>query len=267
MREATDPLKTQRVYLLLRDQIAGGQLPAGTRLPAEPALADAYSVSRVTIRRALDRLAAEELIDKRPGSGTFVRKDEAKVQTIVADVANVFSHLREMGRTTDVRLLTFGYQMPPQRIRDALRMEADERVQVSVRVRHVDGEPFSYLTASVPERIGRNYSRDELATVPLLRLIERSGFRAEHACQDISAALASPDVADALDLTVGAPLISLTRVVYGPDGEGLEHLHALYRPDRYSLHMDLVRTRGDGDSRWSPATSVPAASLPAEPER
>ncbi len=267
MREATEPLKTQRVYLLLRDQIAGGTLAAGSRLPAEPALADSFNVSRVTIRRALDRLAADELIDKRPGSGTFVRGDASKVQSIVADVANVFSHLREMGRSTDVRLLTFSYQMPPERIREALRLETDERTQVSVRVRHVDGAPFSYLTASVPERIGRTYSRDELGSVPLLRLIERSGYRAEHACQDISAALASPDVADALDLTVGAPLISLTRVVYGPNGEGLEHLHALYRPDRYNLHMDLVRTRGDGDSRWSPTPSVPAAPLPAEPER
>ena len=262
MREATEPLKTQRVYLLLRDQIAAGQLPPGSRLPAEPALADAFHVSRVTIRRALDQLAAEDLIDKRPGSGTFVRHDRAKVQTLVADVANVFSHIREMGRSTEARLLTFAYQMPTERVRDALRMETDERVQVSVRVRHVDGAPFSHLTAAVPERIGRAYSRDELATTPLLTLIERSGHRSETARQEISATLASPDVAEALDLAVGAPLIALTRVVYGPAGEGLEHLTALYRPDRYHLQMDLVRTRGDGVTRWSPADAVP----PAGPE-
>ncbi|RAI02973.1 GntR family transcriptional regulator [Acuticoccus sediminis] len=267
MREATEPLKTQRVYLLLRDQIAAGQLPAGSRLPAEPALADAFNVSRVTIRRALERLAAEQLIDKRPGSGTFVRKDVAKRQGIIADVANVFTHLREMGRSTEARLLTFAYQMPTEWIRDALRMEDDERVQVSVRVRHVDGVPFSYLTASVPERIGRAYSREDLAALPLLELIERSGHSAETATQDISATLASPDVAEALDLSVGAPLISLTRAVYGRDGEGLEYLQALYRPDRYSLQMDLVRTRGEGESRWSPAATVPAAPTPGDQDR
>ena len=41
MRQATDPLKTQRVYLLLRDQIVSGELAAGARLPGEPTLAEA----------------------------------------------------------------------------------------------------------------------------------------------------------------------------------------------------------------------------------
>ena len=74
MRQATDPLKTQRVYLLLRDQIVSGELAAGARLPGEPTLAEDHEVSRVTIRRALGRLAEEGLIIKRAGSGTYVRE-------------------------------------------------------------------------------------------------------------------------------------------------------------------------------------------------
>jgi GntR family transcriptional regulator len=258
VRLATEPLKTQKVYLLLRDRIAGGYFSPGSRLPGEPALANLYSVSRVTIRRALDRLAAEHLIDKRPGSGTFVRDVPLTVSASITDVANVFSHLIEMGKKTDVRVLAFDYVTPFDRVRDALGLELDERVQKSVRVRLVDGEPFSYLTAQVPERIGRTFSQKDLDCVPLLELIERSGHACTSATQEIGAVLAAPEVAEALDLSVGSALVSLTRIVHGPDGEGLEHLHALYRPDRYSLQMQLIRKEESGRRHWSP-TARPLA--------
>nr|WP_232372520.1 GntR family transcriptional regulator [Acuticoccus mangrovi] len=245
-------MKTQKVYLLLRDQIATGDLPAGSRLPGEPSLAVDFNVSRVTIRRALARLAEEGMVERRAGSGTFVKGEKPKVHAVIADVANVFGHLIEMGRSTDVRLLSFEYMRPPEVVRDALHLAVDEQVQRSTRVRLVDGVAFSYLTAYVPERIGRVYSEADLAQMPLLELMERTGLRSEEARQEISAVLAGPDVAEALDVDVGAPLVSLTRVVYGPQEQGMEYLHALYRPDRYTLQMDLVRTGSKSARHWSP---------------
>ena len=171
---------------------------------------------------------------------------------IVADFANALAHLVEMGRRTGVRLLSFGYARPPETIAKALGLAEHERAQHSVRVRLIDGSPFSYLTTHVPERIGVTYSEADLATKPLLELLERSGVRPERATQTIGAALAAPDMARALELDVGAPLIELTRVVIDGDGRGVEHLHAFYRPDRYSFRMDLVRSGEDGERTWSP---------------
>ena len=250
MRLASEPLKTQKVYLLLRDKIVSGDLPAGLRLPGEPTLAQDFEVSRVIVRRALARLAEEGLVERRKGSGTFVRGEEPKVRTLITDVANVFSHLIEMGRSTDVRLLSFAYTGPPRRVREALELQPDEQVQRSIRVRLVDGTPFSYLEAFVPERIGRVYSEQDLAQTPLLELMERSGLRSQYARQEISAVLAGPDIAEALNIDVGAPLVSVRRVVYGQNNQGMEYLSAVYRPDRYNLQMDLVRTGGESSRQW-----------------
>lgn len=263
MRQATEPLKAQRIYLLLRDLILAGDLGPGARLPSEPALAEEHGVSRVTIRRALARLDEEALIERRAGSGTFVRAAAPMVRAAITDMSNVFAHLIEMGRTTEARLLGFDYMTPPAAIREALGLEADERVQRSVRVRTVDGAPFSHLTAHVPERIGRAWSREQLATEPLLGLIEATGRSPVRATQEVSAVLAGPDVADALDVEVGSALVSLTRTVQGADGDGLEHLQALYRPDRYSLRMDLVREGGVGKGRWSPIRPAATGSARA----
>jgi GntR family transcriptional regulator len=49
----------------------------------------------------------------------------------------------------------------------------------------------------------------------------------------------------------GSPLIELVRVVCDRSGRAVEHLHALYRPDRYAFEMDLVRS-GAAAKAWSP---------------
>jgi GntR family transcriptional regulator len=183
---------------------------------------------------------------------------------VVADLADVLSNLIAMGRSTDVRLLAFSYQDAPAMVADALRLVKGERVQRSVRVRIVDGEPFSYLTTHVPERIGVTYTEPELASKPLLALLERSGVSVDRATQEIGAVLASPEAATALNVDIGSALIALTRVVYDGKGRGVEHLHALYRPDRYAFRMDLVRTGRDGGRRWSPAENGHAANAAAK---
>jgi GntR family transcriptional regulator len=58
-------------------------------------------------------------------------------------------------------------------------------------------------------------------------------------------------VAAALDIETGSALIALTRTVFDQDGRGIEHLAALYRPDRYVFRMELQRDRTS--ARWSPA--------------
>lgn len=261
MSTAIEPHKARRIYLLLRDQISSGQLSHGARLPGEPALATEHGVSRVTVRRALDLLSSEGMVVRRAGSGTFVQGQVA-ARPIVTDLPNMLSGLIQMGRATGVKLLSFEYAQPTPAIAEDLRLDAGERVQRSVRVRLIDDAPFSYLTTHVPERVGVTYTEGDLAATPLLELMERSGLTAERASQTISATLAGPEVADALQLDLGSPLIALTRVVYDPSGRGIEHLHALYRPDRYSFQMDLVRTGDTGRRSWTPAAPRPFKADP-----
>jgi GntR family transcriptional regulator len=218
-------------------------------LPGEPSLALKHKVSRVTVRRALEQLQAEGFIKRSVGVGTFV-KDRPIVQPVAASLIDVLTHLVEMGRNTGVRLLSFSYGEPPADVRTALRLHDGEQTQRSVRVRLVDGCPFSYLTTHVPRRIGISYSESDLASIPLLELLERSGVVADEATQVVTATLADPEVAQALDVEIGSPLISLTRVVLDHSGAGVEHLHGLYRPDRYLLRMDLVRSKDGGRRVW-----------------
>ncbi len=251
-RMAPEGSKAHRIFLLLQDEIARGVPAMGEALPGELRLAEDYGVSRVTVRRALEALEAQGLVERRAGSGTVVCKRPGDGVSMSADLATLMPQLLEMGQKTTARLLDFSYGAPAPSVAAALRLGSADRVQRAVRVRLVEGKPFSHLTTHVPADIAQSYSEADLANTPLLRLMERGGVRVDHASQQVSATLAAPQVADALEVQVGAPLISLTRVVRDASGRGVEHLHALYRPDRFRLEMELDRV-GAGDGRhWTP---------------
>lgn len=258
--------RARRAYLALKDRIARGEFEPGARFPGEPTLALELGVSRVTLRRALDRLAVEGLVERRVGSGTYLRERGAG-SPIVADLANVLTNLVDMGRRTSVKLLSFGYGAPTSDVAAALRLAPGERVQRSIRVRYIDNQPFSFLVTSVPERVGITWSEEDLASTPLLELLERAGVPADRARQSITATLAGPDVARELQIEPGSALLALTRTVYDPIGRGVEHLQALYRPDRYTFQMDLIRTGFRNGRRWQPVSGDEHGVVASGPRR
>ena len=251
MRHWLGEAKAKQVYLVLRDRILSGAIGFGARLPTELELAEFHGVSRVTVRRALGELARERLIERRRSAGTRViyRSSPAPM---TADISGVLANLAEMGRRTAVKLLSFDYVPAEGAVAQALGVGPYQLLQRSVRVRAVDGVPFSYLTTHVPESVSVTFSKQELASRPLLELLERAGVKVERARQRISAGLATRDVAEALEVRSGSPLIELVRVVYDQAGRGVEHLHALYRPDRYTFEIDLVRSGAADTKAWSP---------------
>lgn len=245
--------KARSVYLSLRDQITDGSLSDGESLPGEQRLAQSYGVSRVTVRRALDALCQAELIEKRAGSGTIVRSKALMGKRAAMNFNTLIPQLVEMGQNTTARLLSFYYRQAPDFVVQAMGLDPVEKVQIATRVRCIEGTPFSHLTTYVPASIAHNYSEDDLATTPLFKLLERSGVQIVEAHQSVSATLAGPDVAEALEVAVGSPLLSLKRVVRDVDGNGVEYLSALYRPDMFSLEMPLNRI-GEGKGRhWEPS--------------
>jgi GntR family transcriptional regulator len=254
--DALETSKTRTVYLLLKERITSGVWSVGQRLPSEPRLAAAHGLSRVTIRRALDGLARDGLILRQPGAGTFVRGQRGN-GAITGDFANMLQSLLAMGKATRVKLIAFNYVVPPPAVAEALDLAAGERAQHSLRVRMLDDAPFSYLSTYVPERIGVSYSEADLASQPLLSLLERSGVVAVSADQTLSATLAGPDSAAALDVPVGSALIAMTRVVRDANGRGVEHLSALYRPDRHQFHMALTREGQGAERHWRPTLAFP----------
>jgi GntR family transcriptional regulator len=249
-RRLITPLYHQ-IYVVLRDKIYDGTYADGDRLPSEHELSAMYEVSRITAKRALDELAAAGFVVRERGRGTRV-SFAAPAPAVRSSVEGLIENLLAMGLKTKVELLDFAYVDPSAEVTRALRCDPGAKVQRAVRVRRLEGAPFSYLTTFVPEDVGRSYSRRELRATPMLALLERSGVVISSAEQTISATLADPKVAPLLEVEVGSPLLRISRIVSDQQNRPVEYITGLYRPDRYQYSMTLSRVNGARSRAWSP---------------
>ena len=241
-----------QIYVYLRDRIYDGTYACDAFLPGEQELVRLFGVSRITARRALDELAAAGLVVRERGRGTRVSY-LAPSPPVRSSVEGLLENLLAMGLKTEVRLLEFDYVPATEEVAIALQCEPGDPVQRAVRVRLLEGEPFSYLVTHVPAEIGRGYGREDLAVTPLLALLERGGVKVGRAEQTLTATLATPEVVPLLEVDAGGPLLKVTRTVYDQGGAPVEHIVALYRPDRYQYRMVLERVEGETHNTWSPA--------------
>lgn len=255
-----------QIYLILRDKIRDASYGRDGTLPSEQQLMRQYGVSRITAKRALDELAAAGLVVRARGRGTRVSYTPSETP-VRASVEGLLENLLMMGLKTEVVLLDFECVPAAPDIAAALECPVGEPVQRAVRIRRVRGEPFSHLTTHVPQSIGRSFSRRDLASRPLLALLERSGVVVSHAEQAITARLADTRVAPLLEVEVGSALLKITRVVRDQRGRPVEFITGLYRPDRYQYTMSLSRVQGDARNIWATDDGRAGGAGPRHPRR
>jgi GntR family transcriptional regulator len=239
-----------QVYLVLRNKILTGEYNIGSQILGELETSEMFGVSRITAKRALNELAEDGFVKRERGRGTRVIYQPPN-PPVQASVEGLLENLLTMGLETQVRLQSFEYIKPDNEVMRALQCKADNLVQRAVRVRCLEEKPFSFLTTYVPENIGQSYSRDDLATRPLLSLLERSGVIVGRAEQTISATLADIEVSAALETELGSPILSIQRIVYDQDEAPVEFIKALYRPDRYQHRMMLSRVGDERSRSWT----------------
>ena len=246
--------KYHQVYLVLREQLNEGRF-AGA-LPGELALAGQFGVARVTVRRALERLAAEGLIDRTPGRGTVPRPPvDQPVATgrddgSRAQLTGLLENIVTMGLATKVKVLECEVIAAPAAVAQALQIETGAAVQKARRVRSTREGPLSLITTHVPAALAQGFGRRELARKPLLILLEEAGVRIGHATQTISARLADTSSAAHLAVDVGSALLAVTRLIHDQRGRPVQWLHGLYRPDRYQYQMQLSRVGSIDAKVW-----------------
>lgn len=247
--------KYHQVYLVLREQLADGRFADG--VPPEMQLVKQFGVARVTVRKALERLAAEGLIARAPGRGTVAVKAPPSTATSRAPLTGLLENIVHMGLRTTVRVLGCDIVPAPDAVAQALALPAGAPVQKALRVRATPEGPLSHITTWVPAALAQGFGADELARQPILLLLEAQGVRIGRAQQSISARLADAAVAQHLDVAVGSALLAVQRLIFDADERPVQWLQGLYRPDRYQYQMQLSRV-GDIDAKVWVSTELSA---------
>ena len=237
----------QQLVALLTNRIRTGAIVAGEYLPGEKDLCLEYGVSRITSKRAMNELAQAGLVARERGRGTRVLPNHL-APVFSASFDGWRENVSMMGRRTSAQLLDFAYMPASAEVASALEIDPGEKVQRAVRVRSLSGEPFSHLVTHVPEEIGRRYKRSDLGNNPLHKLLEQAGVSIAAAHQTLTATLADPPVARALNIPVGSPLIDVERVVRDDAYRPVQYIRILYRPDLYRFEVSMDHSKSVGIS-------------------
>ena len=172
-REMGSPLHHQ-IYLVLADGISTGRYAVGEALPTEEQLTQMFSVSRITVRRAMASLHDAGLIERGAGRRTVVRPQIG--QTMRMPMSSVIENIVAYGAETVAKVVEFGYVEARGFAREKL-WQADRPVQRAVRVRSQNGVPVMHLVSYVPEALGRTFTAEELNRIPLYKLLGRAGVQ------------------------------------------------------------------------------------------
>ena len=228
-----------QLYSVLKGAIMDGTIPHDAQMPTEQQLAATFDVSRITAKRAMDELAAENLIARFRGKGSHVIYQYTP-QPVRAPLVGMLENLKEMGKHSIVRVISVEKVVPPADIREALGLSEGETVHKLVRVRsNEEGEPYAFYV-SWTVGITKGFTKRILESTPRLDVIRENGINLVKIEQTLSAENASARIADELDVEPGAALLSIRRQSYNSDGVVADVLDCLYNPKRYQYAMVLA---------------------------
>lgn len=232
------PLYVQIRKSLLED-IQGGNLKTGDRLPSEDELAGRYGVSRMTVRQGISDLIDMGVLYRKHGVGTFVAQPH-----LVRDHSSLTSFLE----TAEADGLNFAYKLliadilPAKlRVAQSLSLAEGELVIRVKTLRFTDSVPVTYHDAYVPYKRYPQILQEDLEERELWQILETYGQRVKRAVQRLEAREADDEVANLLNLEIGAPILYKERTIYLEDGTPVEFAYCYNRGDRYSLTVVLNR--------------------------
>jgi GntR family transcriptional regulator len=217
----TSHFSTRPLYLQLRDalaeRVAAGEWKPGTAIPNESDLAREFGVSAGTMRKALDLLEDEHLVTRRQGRGTFVNDQSSD------ELAVRFCNVRKAdGRkiVSQFKDVTVAEESADEMERARLQLSANDRVFRVRRIRLDQDRPFMLETLSLPTSMFPDLKAADLPHVA--ELAQRHHILLGKAEERVSVEAAGSDVAEALKVPTGTPVMVLDRVVFALDRRPVE---------------------------------------------
>ncbi|WP_285117475.1 GntR family transcriptional regulator [Leifsonia sp. fls2-241-R2A-40a] len=225
-----------QLSVLLERAIQDEVLPAGARLENEIALAQRLSLSRPTVRRAIQGLVDKGLLIRRRGVGTQVVRGPV---TRNVELTSLYQDLSESGRTPSTSVIRHEVRPASAEEAEQLNIEAESAVLHVVRVRFADGVPLAILDNTLPTEFS-TISADDLEARGLYELLRDRGVNVRIAHQRIGAREATAREGELLELAKSAAVLTMTRTAFDTSGRAVEYGQHCYRPDLYSFEITLV---------------------------
>lgn len=222
----------------IRQRVVDGEWPPGTALPAETSLAAEHGVALGTLRRALELLVEQGLIERHHGRGTFVRSGLSG-----APMLRFFRFGAGDGEVPQSRILARQSVVASAEVARRLGIARGDPVLRLQRLRSLGGQPRLFEEIWLPLPLFETLGALPLADWGDLLypfFVERCGVAVTRATDEISFAQLTAPQSRALDLPAGHPGVSVTRQAYDLAGRCVEL--RVTHGDAFAFHYSITIT-------------------------
>lgn len=235
--QPTSPDNPTPLYLQIanniRTRINDGEIADDEALPSERELTTLTGASRVTIRKAIDKLISEGLLYRKQGSGTYV---SPRIEAPSSFLSSFTDDAVGRGDEPEVMWIFKSYANPTAEEAGQLNIALTEKVARLGRVRLSNGEPLAIENAVVPKRFLPSFV---LLDKSLYAALSELGHRPVRGRQKIRASLATPTEAGLLQVDERSEVLRIERTTFTAKGEIVEFTRSAYRGDRYDFVSEL----------------------------
>ncbi|WP_318152179.1 GntR family transcriptional regulator [Nocardioides hwasunensis] len=216
-------------------ELASRDLEPGAAIPSERELMAAYGVSRATVRKAIDGLAADGLLHRLQGKGTFVTRPRIESRLHLASFS---ADMRRRGHVPSSRMMLVDEERPPAEIARALGLGGGGTAWRVERVRLADGQPMAIEQGWYPTAVLPDLDTKDLSGSLYTLFADRYDVVIDAAEQTVWGECAEGVIARRLETPAHTPLLVFRRVSSAA-GRQVEYVVSRYRGDRYQVHMSL----------------------------
>ncbi|HVO87674.1 MAG TPA: GntR family transcriptional regulator [Casimicrobiaceae bacterium] len=223
----------QQLQRCIREAIETRVLAPDDALPAERQIASELSVSRITVRKAIDGLVEEGLLVRRQGSGNFVC---SRIEKNFAKLTSFSEDMRARGRTPRSEWLkrSEGAVTPEEAL--TLRLSPGAPVYRFHRLRYADDTPMCLEYATISATALPSLSA---VGTSLYEALQSAGNRPVRALQRLRALLLNTEQARLLHAREGDAGLLVERVGFLRDGSAIEFCQTYFRGDTYDFVAEL----------------------------
>lgn len=228
---------------LLHQEIEGGRWKVGDQIPVEEDLCAHFSLSRTTVRKALDALVNLGLLHREQGRGTFVAEPKL-VEELVNRPIGFFDDMTERGIKVTSQVLELHQLVPSAEVARELELAPGVTVIKLRRVRSILGQPVVVVDSYVPFEICPSLLEADLTQSGLYQFLREHGGYKPHRAKSLVEAVSANEVeAQLLGTDVGCPLLMIESTAYLANGRPIDYFKSRHRGDRLRL---IIESEGVG---------------------
>ncbi len=223
IRDSSQSLFSQ-LEEILREGIEDGIWEPGEPIPSERELSRVYEMSRMTVRKAIDRLVTAGFLYRVDGKGTFVAQPKVSYRALT--LAGLREQTLKLGYSPSTKLLGIERVLPSETVARNLKITTDKPVFLIERVVYANDIPLALHRSFIPESICPTLAKYDLNNLSLYSVLKET-------------TLASVRESLLLGVEPGSPMFLLRITTFDNKTKPVEYVKVIFRGDRVQLSLDV----------------------------